>query len=89
VISALIVLAGVVIGVRFLYFYLQGQGGGMIQSLILAAVFLIVGFITFLIGLLADLVSFNRKILEEILYRLRKADNSPNQDPQETPNPEV
>lgn len=89
VISALIVLAGVVIGVRFLYFYLQGQGGGMIQSLILAAVFLIVGFITFLIGLLADLVSFNRKILEEILYRLRKADSSPNQDLQETPSLEV
>ncbi len=76
VISALMLLAGVVIGVRFLYFYLQGEGGGMIQSLILAAVFLIVGFITFLIGLLADLVSFNRKILEEILYRLRKTDSA-------------
>ena len=77
VISALMLLAGVVIGVRFLYFYLQGLGSGMVQSLILAAVFLIVGFITFLIGLLADLVSFNRKILEEILYRLRKADSAP------------
>jgi UPF0716 family protein affecting phage T7 exclusion len=47
----------------------------MIQSLILAAVFLIVGFITFLIGLIADLVSFNRKILEEVLIRLRKQDS--------------
>jgi UPF0716 family protein affecting phage T7 exclusion len=41
----------------------------------LAAVFLIVGFITFLIGLIADLVSFNRKILEEVLFRLRKQDS--------------
>ncbi len=78
--SAFMLLAGALIGVRFLYFYLQGQGSGMVQSLILAAVFLIVGVITFLIGLLADLVSFNRKILEEILYRLRKADNAPDQD---------
>ncbi|MFW5713792.1 MAG: glycosyltransferase family 2 protein, partial [Brevefilum sp.] len=75
-ISAIMLLAGTVIGARFLYFYLQGQGSGMIQSLILTAIFLIVGFVTFLIGLLADLVSFNRKILEEILYRLRKVDSN-------------
>jgi glycosyltransferase involved in cell wall biosynthesis len=76
VISAIMLLAGMFIGVRFLFFFLQGQGGGMIQSLILAAIFLIVGFLTFLVGLLADLVSFNRKILEEVLYRLRKTDST-------------
>lgn len=75
VISAIMILAGVLIGARFLYFYLNGMGSGMIQSLILAAVFLIVGFVTFLIGLIADLVSFNRKILEEVLYRLRENDS--------------
>jgi hypothetical protein len=75
VISAVMILAGVLIGARFLYFYLNGMGSGMIQSLILAAVFLIVGFVTFLIGLIADLVSFNRKILEEVLYRLRENDS--------------
>lgn len=80
VISGLMLLSGVAIGIRFLVFYFQGQGSGMIQSLILAAIFLIVGFITFLIGLLADLVSFNRKILEEILYRVRKADSIPGED---------
>ena len=76
VISALLLLGGLIIGGRFLYFYLQGEGTGMVQSLILAAVFLIVGFVTFLIGLIADLVSFNRKILEEILYRLRRQDSA-------------
>ena len=75
VISAIFLLAGLVIGTRFLVFYIQGRGAGMIQSLILTAILLIVGFVTFLIGLIADLVSFNRKILEEILYRLRRQDS--------------
>jgi glycosyltransferase involved in cell wall biosynthesis len=73
-ISAVMLLAGTAIGVRFLVAYLSGTGAGMIQSLILAAILIIVGFITFLIGLIADLVSFNRKILEEILFRIRKHD---------------
>jgi UPF0716 family protein affecting phage T7 exclusion len=73
-ISVFLVLIGAAIGIRFLVYYFQGQGSGMVQSLILAAVFLIVGFVTFLIGLIADLVSFNRKILEEVLVRLRRQD---------------
>jgi glycosyltransferase involved in cell wall biosynthesis len=73
-ISIILLLAGLILGGRFVYFYAQGQGGGHIQSLILTAILLIVGFITFLIGLIADLVSFNRKILEEVLYRLRRQD---------------
>jgi len=57
---------------RFLYFYLTGSGGGHVQSLIVGAVFLIVGFQTWLIGLVADLIAFNRKILEEINYKVRQ-----------------
>ncbi len=64
--------AGSLLGLRFLVFYLNGSGGGHVQSLILAAVLLIIGFQTILIGLVADLVRFNRKIMEETLYRLRK-----------------
>lgn len=84
-ISTVMFLAGTAIGVRFLISYLRGSGTGMIQSLILAAVFLIVGFITFLIGLIADLVSFNRKILEEVLFRLRRQDSDPHVEPQDPP----
>jgi len=73
-VGGILILVGVILGVRFLVFYFQGTGGGHVQSLILTAILLIVGFLTFLIGLLADLVSFNRKILEEILYRLRRRD---------------
>lgn len=68
----ILVAGGFVLSARFLYFYIIGQGGGHVQSLILAAVLLIVGFQTALIGLVADLISKNRKILEEIYYLLRK-----------------
>jgi glycosyltransferase involved in cell wall biosynthesis len=57
---------------RFLYFYFTGSGAGHIQSVVLSAVLLILGFQILLIGLLADLIGFNRRILEEVLYRLRK-----------------
>ena len=65
-------VVGLGIGVRFLYYYFTTGGMGHVQSLILMAVLLIMGFQTCLIGLLADLIGFNRKILEKVLYRLRK-----------------
>jgi glycosyltransferase involved in cell wall biosynthesis len=74
--GSLMLLGGLTLGGRFLYFYLIGQGGGHVQSLILAAILLIVGFQVLLIGLLADLIGFNRKILEEALYRIRRIELS-------------
>ena len=71
-ISLIFLLVGLIGSGRFLYFYIIGQGAGHIQSLILSAVLLIVGFQIFLIGLVADLIGFNRKVLEEILFRLRR-----------------
>ena len=64
--------AGALIGLRFFYFYLVGDGSGHIQSLILAATLMIIGFQTVLIGLVADLVGSNRRILEDQLYRIRR-----------------
>ena len=56
---------------RFLYFYFNNDGGGHLQSLLLAAVLMIVGFQVLLIGLVADVISANRKLLEDLLYRVR------------------
>lgn len=70
--GSLLILVGTVLGLRYVYFILIGQSGGKIQSLILAAILMIVGFQVVLIGFLADLISFNRKILEEILFRIRR-----------------
>ena len=65
-------LIGVLLGLRYVYFIVIGQAGGHVQSLILAAILLIVGFQVLLIGLLADLIGFNRQIMEELLYRVRR-----------------
>ena len=71
-IGGLMIAGGLALGTRFLYYYFSGMGEGKIQSLILTAILLIVGFQTCMIGLVADLINFNRKILEETLYRIRR-----------------
>ena len=67
---------GVAIGLRFLYFFMNDGGSGHIQSLILAAALSITGFQVCVIGLLADLIGANRKILEETLFRLRRIESN-------------
>ncbi len=70
--AGLFVAAGAALGLRFLGFYFFGENpGGHVQSLILAAVLIVVGFQTFLIALLADIVAINRRLLEEMKLRER------------------
>lgn len=64
-------LIGLCLGARFLVYYFAGAGGGHIQSLILAAVLLLIGWQTIMIGLLADLIAANRKLLQDIQYRVK------------------
>ena len=66
------ILAGVIPSVRFLIYYFMGQGGGHIQSLIFAAILFIVGFQVLVVGLVADVISFNRRLIEETLLRVRR-----------------
>lgn len=65
-------LFGIGIGIRYLVFVLMGTAGGHIQSLILACILILMGFMTIIIGLQADIIAKNRKILEDIQYRVRK-----------------
>jgi len=65
---------GLITGLRYLYFVAIGQGGGHVQSVILTAVLLLVGFQLALFGLMAELFSANRKVLEDIQFRARRAD---------------
>jgi len=66
------VLIGLGIGARFAFDWLFEGGGGHIQSLILAAVLVIVGFQTMLIGLVADLIASSRMLVEDTLLRVRE-----------------
>jgi glycosyltransferase involved in cell wall biosynthesis len=72
-IGVLFLIGGVLLGARFLVFFFASQGAaGHVQSLILAAIMIIVGFQTCLIGLLADLIAVNRKMLEDALFRIQR-----------------
>ena len=66
--------AGFIIAIRFVMLYSQGNGRGHIQSLILSSVLLLLGFQTFFMGFQADLIANNRKLLEDVQYRVRKFD---------------
>ena len=70
-IGAILFGAGLLIGLRFMWKYAAGEGGGHIQSLILAAVLLVMGFQTLLVAFLADLLAANRKLTEDVRFRLR------------------
>ena len=69
--SIIIGLCGLIINLRFLYFYSIGEGNGHIQSLILAAVLIGIAFLLCITGLLSDLISVNRKLLEKMNLQIR------------------
>lgn len=70
-----LLLAGTCIGARFLWYYLEGSGQGHIQSLILASILIGIGFQTIMVAFMADLLSVNRRLCEDIRHRLNsKAD---------------
>lgn len=70
--AIMLLLIGTVPIVRFLYFYFSGDGDGHIQSLVLGSMFIIVGFLTLVIALLADVIASNRRLTELTLERMRR-----------------
>lgn len=72
VIAMFFLIAGMAIGIRFLVFYFTGDGNGHVQSLILAVMLIIIGVQTGLLGMQADVISANRKLLEDIQFRIKK-----------------
>jgi glycosyltransferase involved in cell wall biosynthesis len=62
---------GFVIGARFMWLYFHGLGEGHVQSLILASTLLAIGFQTLLVAFLADLLAANRKLMEDVRFRLK------------------
>jgi glycosyltransferase involved in cell wall biosynthesis len=69
--------AGFLLGLRLVYYYFKFEAGRHIPSAIAAAVLMMMGFMVLVIGLLADLISANRKLLEDLLYRVRALELPP------------
>ena len=74
IIGSILFLIGTIIGIRFLVFFFQGTGNGHIQSLILSSTLLLIGFQTIIIGMQGDIIAANRRLLEDIQYRVKKID---------------
>ena len=73
-IGIVIFLLGLILGFRYLILFFGGNSAGHVQSLILASTLLMMGTMTFIIGLQADIIAANRKILEDIQYHVRRVD---------------
>ncbi|MBU4444920.1 MAG: glycosyltransferase family 2 protein [Candidatus Marinimicrobia bacterium] len=68
-------LLGLILSFRYIYFMVIGEGPGHIQSVIIAGILLLLGFIVTMIGLLADLIASNRKLVEKTLFKIKKIEN--------------
>ncbi len=65
------VIIGMGIGIRFLYFMAHGTSGGHVQSLILGCTLIIIGFLIFMMGILADTIAANRRILQDVQFHVK------------------
>lgn len=75
ILGSISITIGILLGIRFLIYYFKGAGEGHVQSLILVAVLILFGVQSIIAGLQADIIAANRKILEDVQYRIRKMDN--------------
>lgn len=72
VLGLTLLLISTLLGGRFAYFYFVGHGNDYVKSLIVAGVMLLLSAQVFIVGLLADIIAANRKLLEELLFKVRK-----------------
>lgn len=70
--ALLFLLVGLFPAIRYLFFFFRGDRGGHIQSLIFASIFIMISVMLAVFGLLADMISTNRKVVDEVLYRVKK-----------------
>ena len=75
------IVIGLIPSLRFVYFYLEGEGQGNVQSLLFSVLFLGMGVVLIVVGLVSDLIGVNRMLLEDIRWRLREMEFRDHQDP--------
>ncbi|MBO7633237.1 MAG: glycosyltransferase [Lachnospiraceae bacterium] len=74
IIGTIMNVAGLALAIRYIVYKIMGDGAGHVQSLIVMAVLFMIGIFSYLIGLLADVIASNRKILEDVQYHVRRAE---------------
>ncbi|MDL2236870.1 glycosyltransferase family 2 protein [Christensenellaceae bacterium OttesenSCG-928-K19] len=84
-VGTIVLIVGLIPAIRFLYFFFQGDSGH-IQSLILSSILIVTAVMIYVFGFLADMVTANRKVIDEILYRIKKLeyDAARNKNPRES-----
>lgn len=70
--GTLFLVAGLIVGSRFIYYYLTSDGSGHVQSVIFSALCIIVSVMLYIMGLIGDLIATNRKLLERVDVRLKR-----------------
>jgi len=77
--------AGLILSLRYLHLRWIGEGAGHVQSVVAAALLLLLGFMLFLVGLVADIMNSNRRLTEEALFRLRQLEEQVEQNGEDVP----
>ena len=70
-VSLILLLLGLILGFRFLYFYITESGTGHVQSLILCAILILMAVQSLFFAVIADLLAINRKLLEDIQIKVQ------------------
>jgi glycosyltransferase involved in cell wall biosynthesis len=70
-VGSIVTFLGSLMALRFIYFFLLGDGTGHIQSLVFAAIFIMIGFQIMMTGMVADLTGINRRLTENMLQRVK------------------
>jgi len=78
VIGCIPLITGMIIGIRYLCYFFNGVGDGHVQSLLLAVMMILLGFMIGIVGLQADVIAANRKLLEDIRYEVKKSNYEKN-----------
>lgn len=74
--GSVLLIPGLVVALRFIYYFLHDGGEGHVQSLILSAILIVTATIFYIAGILSDLIAANRVLLEEVRARLLRTDAS-------------
>lgn len=76
VIGTTLAVVGLLVGLRFVYYYLTGDGSGRIQSVIFSTLCILLGAMSWMMAIISELIAVNRKLLERLNWRLQRMEDT-------------